>query len=340
MTDTPWGLPASALNGVVDHSASDLEQWRQARILVTGGTGFVGSWFVASLLWADQKLKLGLRLQLLTRTPSIVPLTPSDCLQVVEGDILQLPHLEPFDILIHGAAVSSAANGDGGDHPLRMASTIIDGTRAVLERAQTTHARVLFLSSGAVYGRQSVDSVAEDTRLAPDPLDPVSAYGEAKRLAETWCANMTRDREISAVIARLFSFVGPRLPLDQHFAVGNFLADVRANRPIRVMSDGRAVRSYLYASDLAEWLLAILSRGTPGQAYNVGSPEAVTIRDLAQRTAQLAKPALSVQILGSPGEGPPDRYLPDVSLAKTQLGLSARVGLNEGLRRSLDWLIH
>lgn len=338
MSGTPWDLPRLDLEEIVERLSTDLDKWSDASILVTGGSGFVGSWLVASLIWAAQRLKLGLTLQILSRKPWLIPLEESRSLRLVQGDVLDLPPLARSDVIVHGAAVSSAAVGDGSDQPLQMAATIIDGTRALLEVAAGSKARFLYISSGAVYGRQSVPVLSESDSLGPDPLDPNSAYGGAKRLAETWCAATTKDGQVEAVIARPFSFLGPRLPLDQHFAAGNFVADLIAGRPIRVTGDGTSVRSYLYAGELAEWLLTILSRGTAGRAYNVGSPEAVTIGDLATRVSRLSDPPLQVEVNGSTTGDTPHRYVPDVRLAANELGLQQRISLDEGLIRWRDWL--
>ncbi len=338
MSGTPWGLPRSDLEEIVERLASDLDRWSEASILVTGGSGFIGSWLVASLIWANRRLKLGLRLQILSRRPSLIPLDESSSLRLVQGDVLDLPPLVAPDVIVHGAAVSNAPLGDGSNRPLKMAATIVDGTRGLLELAAASKARFLYISSGAVYGRQIVPSASEDDSTAPDPLDPNSAYGGAKRLAETWCAASTKDGQVEAVIARPFSFVGPRLPLDQHFAAGNFLADLMAGRPIQVTGDGRAIRSYLYAGELAEWLLVILSRGTAGRAYNVGSSEAVTIVDVAHRISRLSDPALQVEVNGSAADGAAHRYVPDVTLAAKELGLQQRIALDEALIRWRNWL--
>ncbi|HVX19854.1 MAG TPA: NAD-dependent epimerase/dehydratase family protein [Acidimicrobiales bacterium] len=337
MASVPWGLPDRDLDRAVERVSADLSRWRGARVLVTGATGFLGSWLVGTLLRANEVLDLGLRLVVLTRDPTTVPLAPGPCLELVAGDVRDLPPVGQVDAIVHGAAASASRFGVGDGEPRVMAATIVDGTRAVLDAAASSGARVLFLSSGAVYGRQVVDAVPEDHAGGPDPLDPRSAYGEAKRMAENWCAATTAAGEAEVVVARLFAFVGPRLPLDRHFAAGNFLADVLASRPVRISGDGRTVRSYLYAGDVPEWLFALLSRGVPGRAYNVGSPEAVTIAELASRAARLADPPLPVQVIGAPSDTPASRYVPDTRRAEDELGLRPRVGLDEGLRRSLAW---
>jgi dTDP-glucose 4,6-dehydratase len=168
-------------------------------------------------------------------------------------------------------------------------------------------------------------------------MDPRSAYGEAKRLAENLCAAATAAGEVEAVVARLFAFVGPRIPLGVHFAAGNFLDDALNGRPIVIRGDGVPRRSLLYAGDLPEcW--ALLVRGRSGTAYNVGSPDAVTIEALARSVAGLVTPAVEVEILGAPSDGPASWYVPSTVLAESELGLRPWTSLEVGLRKTFAWL--
>src|SRR6185437_4623814 len=336
-----WGLPTADLDDAVTRATDDLRRWKGARVLVTGGTGFLGRWLVSTLFQANRQLDLGLRLVLLTRHPAAIPLDDPS-VELVGGDVRRPPPLGTVDAVVHGATASASTGPDGGGsippNPRTIAGTILDGTRAALEVAGASQARVLFLSSGAVYGRQEGSAVAEDDLGALDPLDAGSAYGEAKRMAENWCAATTAAGEVQAVVGRLFAFVGPGIPLRSNFAAGNFLADALSGGPVQVAGDGRAVRSYLYAGELSEWLLALLARGRPGAAYNVGSPEAVTIAELAGLVAALPDPSVPVQILGTPGPARPHRYVPDTGRAEAELGLRPRVGLPDALQRSFTWL--
>ena len=335
--NTPWNLPIEDLDQAINVSSDDLEHWRDSRILVTGGTGVLGSWIVGSLVFANDRLGLGLRLSLVSRDPKNVPIRGREDVAVIEGDIRALTIKEDFDLIIHGAAGSSTNYGLGDAEPRVMAATIIDGTWRILECAARNRARLLFLSSGAVYGPQ-ITPVAEQSNTGPDPLDPRSAYGEAKRVAENLCASATKAGEVEAVIARLFASVGPRLPLDSYFAAGNFLGDVLARRPIRVQGDGRPRRSYLYMGDIPEWCLAIATRGSFGSAYNVGSPEALTIAELAHKIAALAPNAgLPVEIAVAEQDGPAPWYVPITSKALSELGLEPRIGIDEALSKSFSW---
>jgi dTDP-glucose 4,6-dehydratase len=180
--------------------------------------------------------------------------------------------------------------------------------------------------------------VPEDHSGGPDPFDIGSAYAEGKRAAELLCAFAGRRHGVPAKVARCFTFVGPHLPLDAQFAVGNFLRDALAGGPVRVTGDGTTVRSYLYAADLAVWLWTILLRGKTARAYNVGSEEPVTIAELARLVADSFEPPRDVVISRTPAPGRlPERYVPSVRRAATELGLEYRIPLAEAILRTVRW---
>jgi dTDP-glucose 4,6-dehydratase len=158
----------------------------------------------------------------------------------------------------------------------------------------------------------------------------------AKRQAEHLCALYYDAYGLETVVARCFAFVGEDLPLDAHFAIGNFIGDALAGRDIVIHGDGTQVRSYMDQRDLARWLSTLLFSGLPRRAYNVGSAEAVSIAELAIKVAELAPSRKSrVRMLKKASFGQSARrnfYLPDISRAREELGLRVEIDLETAIR--------
>jgi dTDP-glucose 4,6-dehydratase len=333
----PWVLPEPDLKEGVAVACADLSRWSGSRILLTGGTGFLGSWLLSSLLTANADLALDLDVTVLTRDPAAIPDISSQRVHLLQGDVREADLQGEYDLIVHAAAGASSQFGVGDAEPRKMISTVVAGTENVIACAARTKARLVFVSSGAVYGPLSV-AASEDMFVGPDPLDARSAYGESKRLAETMCAVATAAGDVDAVIVRFFAFVGPRIPLDSYYAAGNFLADALAQRPISVSGTGRPVRSYLYCGDLPEWCWAAASRGASGRAYNVGSDQPVSVAELARAIGALVSPPCPVEIEGGGQHGTAPHYLPDITRAEAELGVRPRTGLEDGLRTTYEWL--
>jgi dTDP-glucose 4,6-dehydratase len=169
----------------------------------------------------------------------------------------------------------------------------------------------------------------------PDPLLASSAYGEGKRISE-WLASQAIAKGLEIKIARVFALVGPHLPLNKHFAIGNFLQNAMAGEQIIIQGDGTPYRSYLYAADMAAWLWAVLIRGQPGRAYNVGSEESLSIRSLAERICGLLDCAHGVAALQNAQPGlAPAHYVPDTARARHELHLPPAMVLDEAITRTV-----
>jgi dTDP-glucose 4,6-dehydratase len=179
-----------------------------------------------------------------------------------------------------------------------------------------------------------MEAIPETYSGGPDQLSPASAYAEAKRLAELECA-IAVERGVKCTIARMFAFVGPHLPLRRHFAIGNFIADALEGKPVVVRGDGTAVRSYLDADDMVDWLWAIFARGAAGRAYNVGSSHALSIAALAELVAQTLGSTAGVKVLGEQRPGlQSNRYVPDTSRIRGELGVRETVDLSTAIAKA------
>ena len=337
----PSPLPAAELAEAVDW-VGDWSGLRGARLFITGGTGFFGTWLLEVLGAAERTFQLGVEAVVLSRDPArfrhaMPHLQEAPWLRFHTGDIttFQAPD-GAFSHLIHGAGSSDAR--DYARDPAGMRHTLVEGTRHVLEALAGQPAlRVLYLSSGAVYGPQpgQVTHIPEAFPLPPDTDDPAQAYAQGKREAERILARACEASGFPCPIARCFAFAGPHLPLDQHFAFGNFIRDALAGGPIRVSGDGTPLRSYLYASELAAWLWSLLLRGE-STTYHVGSDQAVSIGELASAIARAAGVPVTLARPPEPGARPL-RYVPAVTRIPGRLGLRQTLALDDAITRTLRW---
>ncbi len=333
---------AADLDHVLEHTRPLWEELRGNRVFLTGGTGFFGCWLLESFTWANERLKLNAKAVVLTRDTArfrkhAPHLAGDSSVELLAGDVrdFEFPAGE-FTHTIHAATDSAVVPS-----ATEVVDTIVRGTERCLAFAQQARCRkFLFTSSGAVYGKQPSDltHVPEDYAGAPDPLNPSSAYGEAKRLAELQCA-LTSTTDFETKFARCFAFVGPYMNLDVHFAIGNFLRDQMRGGPIVLKGDGTAVRSYLYASDLAIWLWTVLCQGQSKRAYNVGSENEVSIRELARKVASIGTPPVEIRIEGQPSGAPPARYVPSTQRAQKELALAERVSLLQAIEKTRSWCL-
>jgi dTDP-glucose 4,6-dehydratase len=318
-----------------------------SRIFITGGTGFFGGWLLESLIHAVDR-GLDARATVLTRDPTTFcrmrpHLALHPAVKVLPGDLLTLaPSTDRFTHVIHAATEAT-----GRLDPAKSQSnfdTIVEGTRRALAFARACKARrFLFASSGAVYGRQPPECayLVEDYPGTPLPGEYDSKYGQGKRLAESLCLTAWNDGGPEPVLARAFSFAGPYLPLNAHYAIGNFVRDALEHGPIRVNGDGTPMRSFLYGADLAGWLWTLLANGQAGRAYNVGSERVVSIRELASLVARVLGSSFGVEVAGEPVEGNlPERYVPCTLRARQELGLRENWTLEQAVERMANCAHH
>jgi dTDP-glucose 4,6-dehydratase len=341
-------LPARDLEHILSCTRQLWERARGKRIFLTGATGFFGAWLLESLAYCNRELQLKIGATVLCRNPEAVALRMphlrgETSIQLIAGDIRDFnfpPH--NFEFVIHAAAPTSGAEAA---RPLDLLLMLVNGMERTLKLATARNTEsFLFVSSGAVYGPQpeTLNRIPENYRGGPDFLNPTSAYAEGKRVSEQMCSLYACDSEIQFSVARCFTFVGPHLPLNRHFAIGNFIADALAGRNILIRSDGTPMRSYLYAGDLAVWLWTLLlsesELRTKPRVFNVGSGNAISIRDLALTVIDELNPSLGVEIATVPEAGESlVQYVPDVKKAEARLGLRQTVGLREGIRRTAEW---
>lgn len=311
------------------------------RILLTGGTGFVGRTLLDYLV---ESCKAGYEppeLWVLTRDAQAFTATypryaALPFLHLHTAD-LQAPSASAaldtlpaaFTDIIHAAA-DTHAHGSR----LQWSDQIVNGTRRMLDFAAKRGAkRFLLTSSGAVYGAQPQDceQLRESDNFAPLTSSVAQVYGQSKRMAEHLCALYADETGLETVIARCFAFVGEHIPPLGPYAIGNFLHDALNAAQIVVKGDGTPLRSYLDGRDMAHWLFTLLTQGESGQCYNVGSDQAIALGDLARLIASVVAPDKPVIIEGNAALGQlRSRYIPSITRAKT-LGLRVETPLEQAI---------
>ena len=331
---------------IVDSASSDLDQIVNSEVMITGASGFVGSWLVGSWLWARESLKGTGRLLLVCRnTEGLAKKYASSIsaghliLQAADVRSLQLPASFRPQLVVNAA--TPARESLNVNQPLEMLNIIIDGQKRLLEISQDAGVeRFLFLSSGAVYGSipLSLKQVPEDYLGAPHIGDPAMAYHEGKRVAELMGNICSQNDSMGFVSARLFAFLAPFLPIDEHFAAGNFIGNAIRNEDIIIKSGGGSIRSYQYGTDLVTWLWALLVRGKSGDAYNVGSDESLSIKELAEKVVEVSASGISVKIMGKDEVANISQYVPSVQKIEDELHLGNLFLVERSIARNFSWL--
>jgi nucleoside-diphosphate-sugar epimerase len=309
------------------------------KLFITGGTGFLGRSLLDYLIESEAFFGSNFHTTVLSRNPdSFLERYPVYAghlwLSFVKGDLLHLPLTGgDFTDIIHGAA-DTHSDGD----PIAWFDQIVEGTRRILDFGCASGVeRLLLMSSGAVYGKTMFDIVEleECITQAPLPNDAKAVYAHGKRMAETLCTLYNENRDMGCVIARCFTVLSEHVPLGGQYAAGNFLRD--ALDPlcdsIFVKSDGSSIRSYLDGRDMAHWTFTLLRSGIAGEAYNMGSDQGISIRELAESIVQLVAPKKTVLIGDTSGRSEKSSYLPSITKTKA-LGLSVETNLDESILKA------
>lgn len=338
-------LPFEDLDLVVERTTDVWSRFDRARLFITGGTGFVGSWLLEVVQHANRTTGSRIETLVLSRDPNKaiataphVYNTPGTTL--LRGDVMTFDVTpQAVDLCIHAA--TDVADIARANDAMRVFDTGVTGTRRVLDFAESNGAsHFLLTSSGAVYGNQPVTlaRTPETFTGGPDPLQIASAYGESKRAAEWLAAAYARHPAgMQVSIARIYALLGPAIPLNGPFAAGNFIRDALAGQPIDISGDGRPLRSYLYMADACVWLLRAMLHGDNGAAYNIGSEREISIIELARLIERQCGSTSQAVPMKVAAESPAPRYIPDTSKARDALDVDEFTSLELALSKTINW---
>jgi nucleoside-diphosphate-sugar epimerase len=337
-------LPFEDLEYIFQNTKDIWELLRGKSIFLTGGTGFFGKWLLESFIYVNEKLDLNAKIISLSRNPELFIQKYSfynahtNSVKFVKGDILTFDFKidEEVQFIIHAA--TAASDSLNKHNPLLMMDTITLGTRNVLDFALTQPIEsFLFVSSGAVYGKQPFDvsNIQETDSFKIDINNSNAAYSEGKRIAELYCSTYFEKNYLPVKIARCFAFVGPYLPLDIHFAIGNFINNIINNEDIVIMGDGSTTRSYMYASDLSIAIWKILLIGNNNKPYNVGVDKAYSLKEIASILNK--NYGNKVQILNMNKDTPKNIYVPNIDTLINELKIKQFVQIEEAIQKTINF---
>ena len=331
---------------ILSDSYTSLKQLQNQHILITGGTGFVGTWVAELLVFLNKNYSFNTKITLLSRNADAILVKATSLgrqknVYFKNKDVRSIIDLDnDINYIIHAA--SNPDNREHSTNPLRVIDTIVNGTSCLLEKSTLLGGlnKILNISSGLVYGSQphELESIPESYIGKVESSQIGSIYAESKRMGETICAAYRTQHRLDIVNARPFAFIGPYQLIEKPWAINNFIRDSLMSGPIRILGNGETTRSYMYGSEMAYWMLRILVSGKSGHNYNVGSPHPISLKDLATKVSNnFSPPPAILSRSGGESDSIHSKFIPNIDVVKKEIGLDIKIGIDEALRKTIEW---
>jgi UDP-glucuronate decarboxylase len=303
-----------------------------ARILVTGGAGFIGSHLVEKLLEQGHEV-ISLDNYFTGTKENLRPLLVQPSLELIRHDVVQSIMLE-VDQVYHLACPASPVHYQY--NPVKTIKTNVMGTLNMLGLAKRVKARILLASTSEIYGDPQIHPQREDYWGNVNCLGPRSCYDEGKRVAETLMIDYHRQNGVDIRIARIFNTYGPRMAINDGRVVSNFIVQALTGQDITIYGEGSQTRSFCYCSDLVEGLMRLMNREDCHDPVNLGNPEEYTILELAQKILSMTQSPAQLVYRPLPPDDPVKRK-PDITRARELLGWQPTVPLISGLKETIPY---
>ena len=303
------------------------------RILVTGGAGFLGSHLCERLLGAGHEVVCLDNLSTGSKR-NVAHLLGDPRFDFVRHDVCE-PFRAEVDAIYNLACPASPVHYQ--TDPIQTTKTCVMGTLNALGLARRTGARLLQASTSEIYGDPEVHPQPESYPGRVNPIGPRTCYDEGKRCAETLCIDYRRRHGLDVKIARIFNTYGPRMDHGDGRVVSNFVVQALRGEALTLYGTGRQTRAFCYVDDMIDGLMRMMgSEAGFAGPINLGNPEETSMRVLAEMVLDLTRSGARIARAPLPADDP-RRRRPDISLARTALGWEPKVGLAEGLARTVAW---
>ncbi|MBS3819499.1 SDR family oxidoreductase [bacterium] len=302
------------------------------RILITGGAGFLGSQLCSFLL--DQKKDIICTDNFFSGDKeNIRHLFSHPYFELIRHDIIH-PLFVEVDKIYHLACPASPIHYQY--NAIKTVKTNVMGTINMLGLAKRTQARILFTSTSEVYGDPEVHPQPEAYWGHVNPIGLRSCYDEGKRVAETLMMDYHRQNNVDIKIARVFNTYGPKMAVKDGRVISNFIVQALKNEPLTIFGEGRQTRSFCYVTDMLQGIIALMEQDDLRGPINLGNPKEHTILELAKKIIHMTGSSSPIIHKPLPSDDPV-RRCPDISTARKKLGWEPRVGLEEGLEKTIRY---
>ncbi len=305
------------------------------RVLITGAAGFIGSHLCDRFLKEGHEV-IGLD-NFLTGTPeNIAHLFGNPRFTFYKYDVTNFIYVAgKLDLILHFACPASPV--DYMNHPIHTMKVDSLGTLHTLGLAKEKSARYVFASTSEIYGNPEVHPQPETYWGNVNPIGPRSVYDEAKRFSEALTMAYCREHDLDVRIVRIFNTYGPRMRMNDGRVVPNFICQALEGKPLTVYGDGTQTRSFCFIEDLVEGIYRVaVYENLKGEVFNLGNPQEYKILDLAKLIVEITGSSSEITFMERPQDDP-DRRKPDIKKAKKILGWEPKIGIREGLEKTVKW---
>ena len=303
-------------------------------IVITGGSGFVGSYLCEKLINDGHEIIVVDNL-LTGSTENINHLMHNEKFSFIEHDVQNHIEIEDkVDYVLHFA--SAASPKAYTEHPVNTLKAGSVGTINTLGLAKKHDAEYLLASTSEVYGDPLISPQTEEYWGNVNPNGERSMYDEAKRFAEAAVATYSRSYDLKTKIVRIFNTYGPRMQLNDGRVVTNFIVQALKNENITIYGDGSQTRSFSYVEDTVAGIISLMN-SSEYDVFNIGNPNEMTVGQLAEKIIELTDSKSEIKYLELPNDDPKQRK-PDITKAKTKLNWEPKVNLEDGLTKTIKWV--
>ena len=325
---------ADIMSGTSNHKyppIKKLPEGQALRILVTGGSGFVGSHLVDRLMTAGHHV-IVIDNMFTGRQRNIIQWLGHPNFQLIIHDVIE-PIMLEVDQIYHLACPASPPHYQY--NPIKTIKTSTEGTLNMLGLAKRVQARMLLTSTSEVYGDPEVHPQKETYWGNVNPIGPRACYDEGKRVAETMMYAYESQANVEVRVARIFNTFGPRMHPNDGRVVSNFIIQALQGKDITIYGNGLQTRSFQYVDDLVEGLIRLMN-GPYSLPVNLGNPDEYTVKDFATLIKGLTNSNSTIKMLPATKDDPRQRK-PDITLAKERINWQPRVPVREGLTKTIEY---